>query len=475
MSSDSDDLGYTSLHKSTNPAKRKTTATGRSEVAGPSRKPKKSKANKRQKNAPADETDMEVEEIHIEELVESEEEEEVPAERPQGQSRTSKNTGGSGRPGNPSAQTKGKAKATAALKKRGRTAAEAVPVDDDNEVEETPMDIAAAYNKAANSKPVERETQKKASNINNKQLHKENTKLTRDNEKLKEEVKTLKAHFADFKTKYDELFNIRVTEAEALMHESEKQSQARIQAQDTIIENLHNQLAKKEPLLRATAGKKAVVSLLTRDEADTEVQQFKTQITDLKKQLAEAKSVVESKDREIDQLEETTKQIQTELNAEIKRSKDLADRARNHPPSVTRPGAGNSLGTDEPKAARVTRLYEDLTNILISSVKCSSSAIPGKEEWAYTCVYTHSDPTSPNSETSSLTFRLLFSWDNPDHETIHFQPLELDKESPEFIEKLGFLKNPFSFDRRQLSLLVKTLSETMSESDENNDSDEMEQ
>lgn len=59
-------------------------------------------------------------------------------------------------------------------------------------------------------------------------------------------------------------------------------------------------------------------------------------------------------------------------------------------------------------------------------------------------------------------------------ETIHFKPLELEKESPEFVEKLGFLQNPFSFDRKQLALLVKTLNEAMNETEDEGEEDEEE-
>ena len=57
-------------------------------------------------------------------------------------------------------------------------------------------------------------------------------------------------------------------------------------------------------------------------------------------------------------------------------------------------------------------------------------------------------------------------------ETIHFQPLELDKETREFVEKLGFLKTTFSFDRNQLALLIKTLSEALNESEEDDADDD---
>lgn len=53
-------------------------------------------------------------------------------------------------------------------------------------------------------------------------------------------------------------------------------------------------------------------------------------------------------------------------------------------------------------------------------------------------------------------------------EVIHYTPSGLENEPKEFVKKLAFLGAPFSFDRRQLALLVKTLNDQLNE-DENDD------
>lgn len=56
-------------------------------------------------------------------------------------------------------------------------------------------------------------------------------------------------------------------------------------------------------------------------------------------------------------------------------------------------------------------------------------------------------------------------------ETVHYIPQNLDKESPEFREALDFLSTTFTFERSQLSLLIRTLHDRMSgegDSDDNN-------
>lgn len=51
--------------------------------------------------------------------------------------------------------------------------------------------------------------------------------------------------------------------------------------------------------------------------------------------------------------------------------------------------------------------------------------------------------------------------------TVHYLPLQLDKESPEFVQKLGFLNAAFTFERDQLSLFLRTLYDTMGDTFKN--------
>lgn len=83
--------------------------------------------------------------------------------------------------------------------------------------------------------------------------------------------------------------------------------------------------------------------------------------------------------------------------------------------------------------------------------------------------------TSP----TGLTFTLRFYHDLaiPEHErtpadenvtsmdqlveSIKYTPLELDKESDEFVEKLKFLGDAFIFGQEQLALFLKTMYDTL--------------
>lgn len=60
------------------------------------------------------------------------------------------------------------------------------------------------------------------------------------------------------------------------------------------------QLAKEDPLFRAASvGKRAGLALLSRDEADQELREYKAQIHNLRQEVNTAKSIITQKDEEI--------------------------------------------------------------------------------------------------------------------------------------------------------------------------------
>ena len=77
-----------------------------------------------------------------------------------------------------------------------------------------------------------------------------------------------------------------------------------------------------------------------------------------------------------------------ELNAEIERSKSLASRAPG--PVASRSAKPTS---SEPRNTPVIKLYEDMTNILITNVKVEKSPDwPDVDEESLTCIYTYTNP-----------------------------------------------------------------------------------
>lgn len=201
------------------------------------------------------------------------------------------------------------------------------------------------------------------------------------------------------------------------------------------------------------------------------------------------------------------KDLRSELNAEIERSGALAAKA-NRVPSSTSRGRGRPAGVDDPKHAEVVRFYEDVTNLLIPGMK----AIPGQylelDEWVLTCIYTFFDEKEDDPQSAALKsqsfFRLqdLFdfyfcpsgfnfnlrlchepdpSQDQPSEPVtskdqllpmVYFTPQNLDMEPMEYVEKLDFLKEPFSFGRHQLPLFLRTLYQRMSDALKQSDGDD---
>jgi hypothetical protein len=61
--------------------------------------------------------------------------------------------------------------------------------------------------------------------------------------------------------------------------------------------------------------------------------------------------------------------------------------------------------------------------------------------------------------------------------SVHYDPLELSKESPEFVEGLAFLNKPFSFQRPQLPLFLSQIYQKLggatTEDDDDDEDDQM--
>ena len=56
-------------------------------------------------------------------------------------------------------------------------------------------------------------------------------------------------------------------------------------------------------------------------------------------------------------------------------------------------------------------------------------------------------------------------------ESVHYTPKDLDRETAEFVESLGFLNDAFTFERDQLSLFLRTLYDNISGEENVNNED----
>ncbi|KAK0483876.1 hypothetical protein IW261DRAFT_985574 [Armillaria novae-zelandiae] len=338
-------------------------------------------------------------------------------------------------------RVKGKGKARAPSPKMTRPPSPEVLDDSD---EDRPVQVAAVINSAIESN----------SGGEVKRLRRE---LTEARERADKYSKQL-----------EELFAIRHTEPEHLLTEYRKQSDSKMEAQDALIRELTSNLAKKEPLIRE--GKTSVLHLMTREAVEEEKETLERDVQRYKGRMEVCDRDLKEKDKKILEQEQTIKDLRVELQAEIDRANNLAKDPRRPPGSAQRNNRGQTvLGAQEPKHGATIKFYEDVTNLLITNVRNEKCSKRDKEEdWILTCIYTYVDedsPGDPDSNGKSLNFNLRLCHElnegNEYADAILYSPLELDKETEEFVNQLDFLSGPFTFPRRQLPVFIRTINNTI--------------
>ncbi|KAI0351479.1 hypothetical protein OH77DRAFT_1410960 [Trametes cingulata] len=380
-----------------------------------------------------------------------------------------------------SAAAKGKARADAAAKSThtNGTPAEVVEREDVVELddEDEPPDPPAQRGVRGGSKqPKPKNVPPAAASARSKKA----------DEKLARELESLRAQLAETREaakerdklakQLEDVFRVRETEAEQLLHEYKAQFEGSMQRKETLIEELTAQLSKLQS--SSKSSKSYTLHFLTREAAEEEKQALREENNHLKEAIKQRDATIASKDKQIHSLQEEVNVTKRELNLEIERSKSLAARAP--PPAATRQ---TKSAPSEFQNTPVIRLYEDMTNILVTSVKVEkSSEFPDLDEEILTCVYTYQIVEEDRAfctyslpcACTALNFTLRNTYDRPEgvapgvHLTkkdlenkMKYEPKGLDKESPELVERLGFFKDPFMFKREQVSVFLKTLTDAV--------------
>jgi hypothetical protein len=258
-------------------------------------------------------------------------------------------------------------------------------------------------------------------------------------------------------------------------------------------------LAKQEPL--ANHEGISVLNLLTREAADEEKRI-------LEKEVQEWKKIAEDRAVTIKTLETTgtldcmfcrsllrilgltERELRRDLKAEVERSTSLASKNARKQGSTAHQTSGR--GDDDPKRLEVLKFYEDVTNVLVTHVKIAPSNFLDLEEWHLTCVFTFEQPpyTQDSIKQSKcghqntfvtviyryslgLNFNLRFCYEMAPHETepiqsidqlkksVRFTPVGLEHEPEDFRKALGYLAKPFTFERTQLPLFIRSLYEAV--------------
>ncbi|KAI0063426.1 hypothetical protein BV25DRAFT_1899389 [Artomyces pyxidatus] len=289
----------------------------------------------------------------------------------------------------------------------------------------------------------------------------------RELERVKRQLEGATAQRDKLQDQLKELFSIRQTEAENDLQELTAQYESKLKAQEELNKELTSQLTRVDPMLRG--GKSSTLHFLTRQAADAEKQAIEDEVQRLTGVVQLKDDVIAQKNQELRELKRSEDDLKMQLKAEIERNRTLlANRNGRDPPGSTLRGrAGRDAISNDPKNGATISLYEDMTNFLITNVKFEKGQYLDTEDWIYYCIFTHSE-----TETS-LTFTLTSSM-MPKHgellpirskdqlfATIKYQPLELDKESPAFVQKLEYLSGGFSFARDQMDIFLRTLNERL--------------
>ncbi|KAL1939126.1 hypothetical protein VTO73DRAFT_10167 [Trametes versicolor] len=266
----------------------------------------------------------------------------------------------------------------------------------------------------------------------------------------------------------EEVFRLRNTEPEGVLQEYKGHLESSIRRKDSLIEELTAQLSKLQT--SSKSDKSYTLQFLTREAAEEEKQALREENIRLKEVIKQREATIASKDKQMHALEDEAKTAKKDLELEIERSKTLAARA---PPSAM--SRQQKPTPAEVQNTPVIKLYEDMTNILITSVKVEKSPeYPTLDEHILTCIYTYQNTEEHITFCKSLNFTLRHTYDRPEGATpgadladnqlvqkVKYEPKDLDKENPELVERLAFFNNPFMFARDQMTVFLKTLTDTV--------------
>ncbi|KAH9848877.1 hypothetical protein C2E23DRAFT_738604 [Lenzites betulinus] len=299
--------------------------------------------------------------------------------------------------------------------------------------------------------------------------NKTDAKLAREADSLRaqlEQTREFTKEVDKLAKQLEDVFRTRNTEPEETLQEYKTHFEAEIRKKDILIEELTLQLTKLRPT--AKSDQPYTLHFLTREAAEEEKTALREENSRLKETIKQRDGMIAAKVAQISALEDESKVVKKELDAEIERSKSLALR-----PAHSAPSRQQKPSPHEFQNTPVIRLYEDMTNILITSVKMEKSPeFPDLDEDILTCIYTYQN--AEEGVTFSLNFTLRNTFDRPEGTEpaadltkdqlvvkVKYEPKDLDKENQDLVGRLGFFKDPFMFARDQMTVFLKTLTDNV--------------
>ncbi|KAI8982867.1 hypothetical protein BD414DRAFT_491382 [Trametes punicea] len=283
-------------------------------------------------------------------------------------------------------------------------------------------------------------------------------------ERSRESAKEIASQRDKLAKQLEDVFRIRHTEPEQVLEEYKSHFDESMKRKEALIEELTAQLSKLQS--SSKSGKSYTLHFLTREAAEEEKQALREENVRLKEVVKQRDATIATKDEQIHAIQEEAKVIRRELDAEIERSKSLASRT---PAPV--PARQQKPTPSEFRNTPVIRLYEDMTNILVTGVKIEKSPeFPELDEEILACIYTYQNPD--DASTFSLNFTLRNVYARPEDAApgahipkdqlilkVKYEPKDLDKEPPDLVERLLFFKDPFMFARDQMTAFLRTLTD----------------
>lgn len=308
--------------------------------------------------------------------------------------------------------------------------------------------------------------------------------LEKENARLKKRLDDLTAIHETTVKQAQEALQVRLTEPERVLQETISQFEATIQTQEKLLEEQSKKLAQ----YGAAPQSGPSVQFLTRDAVDEEKKTLEVKL----RQLEET---VKKKDAQIVELIQKQSDSDKQLAYEIKLASEY--RAKNPPGAKLNggPRAVTPASASDPLQSEVVRFYEDLTNVLVTKVTLEPLRYPQWPDlkvYTFNCTYTCiSEEKTEGTVNPSIQFNLRTHWlrrdaKDPDdpippssrdelQAKCQYWPLNLDKETELFRERLDFFSDSFIFARDQMSVFFKTLGERLSVTQpENETEDEVE-
>ncbi|KAJ7063480.1 hypothetical protein C8F01DRAFT_1081944 [Mycena amicta] len=246
----------------------------------------------------------------------------------------------------------------------------------------------------------------------------------------------------------------------------------------------HHQTAERDAVPKGAVSERreelCLVPGYSRKRQTAEKRSAEEQVEYWRRQADDRILEVQKRDQEIAKLTQQVQDLQYEIGVERERSQKAAARNPQSGPARSR-GPNAVLGSDDPKHAELIKFYEDITNTLVTDIKIQEPTYFGLNEWNLTCIYTYADKLGsdeskrrePQPSSAGLGFLLRLTHEVADdsesepetsdelERRIQYTPLDLDKESPDFVTALQFLNTGFTFPRRQLPLFFISLVDNM--------------